>query len=106
MPSRGEPAIQMDRLLQPLGNDVCCRERSDERARDDAIDRNLGEALRRRLGLSDSSGIELDIRLPLIPAFPVLVRFAVPEEVEWMSGNHMQIRSGNRQSLNPSSAPE
>ena len=46
-----QPALDLDRLAEPFGDDGGRRNRSDQWAHHNPVNRNLGEALRRRMGL-------------------------------------------------------
>lgn len=69
------------------------------------VNRNLGEALRRRMGLSNSGAVERDIGVPLIASFKVPVRLAVSQEIESVFRNHGLIRSRSVCSFNCASWP-
>src|SRR5215467_6841384 len=62
-----EAAIDMDRLLKLFRYDSGCRERADERARNNAVDWRANETLRCRVGLGDARCVQLHVGVPLIP---------------------------------------
>jgi hypothetical protein len=83
-----EAAIDMDRLLKLLCYDSGCRERADERARNNAVDWRAKEALRCCPGLGDARCVKSNVRVPLIPPFKVPIRLAMSQKVEGAPWNH------------------
>src|SRR5262245_11817284 len=85
-----EAALDMDRLLKFFRYNSGCRERADERARNNAADRRANEALRCGLGLGDIGCVHLNVRVPLVSALKVPIRLAMSQEVEGALWNHAE----------------
>src|SRR5215472_8659808 len=83
-----EAAIDMDRLLKLFRYDSGCRERADERARNNAVDWRAKEALRCCPCLGDARCVQLNVGVPLIPPFKVPIRLAMSQKVEGALWNH------------------
>jgi hypothetical protein len=59
-----EPALDLDRLAEPFANNGGRRNRSDQRAHHNPVNRNLGEALRRRMRLSNFGAVKRGVGMP------------------------------------------
>ena len=83
-----EAALDMDRLLHLLANYCGRRERPDQRARNNPVDRNASKAIRCSTRLSDAGRVQKNVRVALIASFKVPICLAVPQEVEGALRNH------------------